>query len=170
VNFFLTHLDPLTAARQLDDKRVQKIALEVTQVLSVVLLRRGIGGFYRPCHQNHPVTLWAGADPRNTAWAWRYGKALCQTYLLFGKKPVHSCEAVLDDMRQHIKLVRASPSEWQNSARNKKWALDFTHLPVVPAYRCYLNARWPNDKNQPVWTGRPRPRWAGTIGEVRNAR
>ncbi len=161
MNFFVLDKNPVQAALLLDDKRVQKIALEVTQVLSVVLLRRGVAGFYKPCHQNHPVTLWAGSHPDNTAWAWRYGMALCGVYRLFGKKPEHACRSVLLAMRPHLDLVgNKTPFKFQNSARNAKYDLDFTHLPVVQAYEQYLLARFPTDKRPPVWTGRSTPKWA----------
>lgn len=160
MNLFVTNKNPYTAARHLDDKRVIKIALEATQILSTVLLARGIGGFYKSTHGGHPITLWAQKKPCHAAWTLRYGLALCEEYKRFGRKPQHACEEVLLRMRRHIHFTGRVPSEFQNSARRTDLGLDFTHLQVCGAYRSYLRARWPNDKREPVWTGRARPRWA----------
>lgn len=160
MNLFVTDPDPVVAAQHLDDKRVVKIALEATQILSAVLHWRGIGGFYGLTHTGHPVTLWAAQEPCHAAWTLRYGLALCDVYTGFGRKPEHGCAPVLRAMRKHIRYTGREPEWFQNSARRTKQGIDFSHLPVTQAYRKYLCARWPNDKREPVWTGRPRPRWA----------
>lgn len=159
MNFFVTDRDPRRAAQHLDDKRVIKIILEVTQVLSTVLHERGIGGFYKPTHAGHPVTRWAASERRHAAWAWRYGMALCDVYNGFSGRE-HACRAVLLTMRPHIGRGYKEPLWFQNSARRVDLGLDFSHLDVCTAYRRYLAARWPGDVRTPVWTGRPRPRWA----------
>lgn len=167
MNFFVTDKDPVQAAQHLDDKRVIKIALEVTQVLSTVMAARGKPGFYKPTHARHPITLWALAEPHHAAWAWRYGMALCDVYSSFSNRE-HACRAVLLAMRRHICQTGRQPTTFQNSARRLDLGLDFSHLSVCTAYRRYLCARWPDDKRAPVWTGRPRPRWA--TWEGRDAR
>jgi hypothetical protein len=160
VNLFVTNKDPIRAAQHLDDKRVVKIALEATQILSCVLRWRGIDDFYGMTHTGHPVTLWAAAEPCHAAWTLRYGLALCDVYKTFGRKDQHACEPVLLAMRRHIRYTGKEPRWFQNSARRTKQGIDFSHLDVCTAYRKYLCARWPNDKREPLWTGRPRPRWA----------
>jgi len=162
MNLFVTSKDPWTAAKHLDDKRVSKIILETAQVLSVVLLWRGVGGFYKPTHTGHPVTLWCAADPAHARWALHYGLALCEQYKRFGRKPVHASEYVLRAMKPYIgwSWTIDVPQYFQNSARNAELGLDFTHLPVHRAYREYLLARWPGDERPVNWTNRPRPKWA----------
>jgi len=156
MNLFVTHTDPLIAARDLDDKRVIKIALEATQILSAVLDERGVTGFYRVTHRRHPVTLWAGRRASHARWTLRYGLALCDVYTSWTGR-THACQPVLRAMRRHFRSP-LEPLEFQNSARGH--GFDFSHLPITNAYRAYLLARWPTDKREPIWTGRPVPGWA----------
>lgn len=160
MNLFVTSKDPLQAARHLDDVRTNKIILEAAQVLSVALLQRGVAGYYKPTHEGAGVTRWVCADERNMRWTLQYGIALCEEYKRFGHKPFHKSEIVLRDMQSHIPWLGPLPTQFQNSARNEDLGLDFSHLPVVTAYRTYLCARWPGDKRAPKWTNRPRPKWA----------
>lgn len=160
MNLFVTDTDPVRAATHLDDKRVVKIILESAQILSTVLHWRGVRGFYKPTHTGHPVTVWAAAEPRNAAWALRYGLALCEEYRAFGRQPVHGCEPVLLAMRRHIRYTGREPEWFQNSARNQSVPVDFSHLPVVTAYRRYLCVRWAGDARAPTWNNRRKPRWA----------
>lgn len=165
MNLFITSKDHRQAARELDDKRVNKIALEATQLLATVLHLRGQptppkldGEPYKPTHPNHPLVKWLMADRAHTAWTLRYGLALCEQHTRVTGN-VHGCEHALRFMKRYFRSERA-PTWFQNSARHKKLGLDFTHLQVCVAYRRYLCARWPGDKRTPVWTNRPRPRWA----------
>lgn len=160
MNLFVTDLDPVRAAYNLDDKRVVKMALETTQILSTVLHWRGVTGFYKPTHTGHPVTVWAASERCHAAWALQHGLALCEVYEQFGHKPEHACKAVLMAMRRHIRVTGREPVWFQNSARNAGVGVDFSHLPIVTAYRRYLCVRWPGDSRAPTWTNRRKPRWA----------
>ena len=155
MNLFVVNTCPIQAAKELDDVRVIKIALEATQILCTVLSQKGIAVPYKPTHTNHPVTVWAGADDRNANWVYNHAYALCDVYELWtGKK--HACIAVLDQLNDHIPEAE-EPLDFQNSARNG--TLDFSHLPVTEAYQQYLNARYQTGKRPPKWTGRQFPSW-----------
>lgn len=161
MNLFVSDLDPCQAARNLDDKRVNKMILETAQMLCCALHARGIAALYKPTHQRHPVTLWIARSPANGAWAHRHGLALCDVYTA-AQGRVHATEAVLRTIAPYF-ASDEFPSDWQNSARNDQ--VDFSHLPIVEAYRKYLLCRWATDKLPKVWTNRPIPEWAIQKGE-----
>lgn len=48
MNLFVSDLDPCQAARNLDDKRVNKMILETAQMLCCALHARGIAAPYKP--------------------------------------------------------------------------------------------------------------------------
>lgn len=156
MNLFVSDLDPCQAARNLDDKRVNKMILETAQMLCCALHARGIAAPYKPTHQRHPVTLWIARAPANGAWALRHGLALCEVYRA-ARGRSHATEAVLRSIAPYFTSTEF-PSDWQNSARNQKF--DFSHLPIVEAYRSYLICRWATDKLPKVWTNRSVPEWA----------
>lgn len=151
MNIFMTDACPVQSALWLDDKRVVKMALESTQLLS-----NAMGGPYKPTHQNHPCSVWAAEDGRNYAWLWRHAVELCFIYArIYGRH--HACIHVLNEMPEPIGWE--PPRFGVNCAAHAGLGLNFKHLPVVTAYRKYLRARWKTDKRQPTWQGRPEPPW-----------
>lgn len=158
MQLFVTNPDPILAARDLDDARVVKIALEVAQILCTSLHHQGKSAPYKPSHAHHPITKWVIASPTNALWAHRHGLELCRIYTGWRHRQ-HACEAVLHEISSSFDFDFAdcAPASFQNSARGH--GLDFTHLPVLEAYRTYLTARWLTGKKAPRWAGRNHPRW-----------
>ena len=156
MQLFVTHPDPVLAARDLDDARVVKIILEVAQILCSVLYHQGTVAPYKPTHMQHPITLWAAADTNNAAWTRDYGLELCRMYECWRGRS-HASKSVIEVVGSFFPENGYAPASFQNSARGH--GLDFTHLPVLEAYRTYLNARWLTGKKAPRWTGRHHPEW-----------
>lgn len=75
MNIFILSTNPVEAAQMQCDKHVIKQTLESAQILSTVA-----GGPYKPTHQNHPCTLWAGQNQTNFNWLVRHALALCDEY------------------------------------------------------------------------------------------
>ena len=158
MQLFVTSPDPVLAARDLDDARVVKIALEAAQILCTALHHHGKPAPYKPSHAHHPITKWVIASPSNALWAHRHGLELCSIYTRWRNRE-HKCEGVLREIADSFDFGVAddSPASFQNSARGH--GLDFTHLPVLEGYRCYLTARWLTGKMVPRWTDRSIPTW-----------
>ena len=65
--------DPVGSAKALDDKRINKMALESAQILCTIIADRDPDfhahhELYKPTHANHPSTVWAGESHTNFVW------------------------------------------------------------------------------------------------------
>jgi len=97
MNIFVLDTEPVLAAMWHCDKHVVKMPLETAQMLSTVNHRFGAPARYKPCHQKHPCTLWAGTTTGNYRWLWMLGIALCEEYTYrYGK--THASEAVIQEL------------------------------------------------------------------------
>ena len=68
MNIFVTHLDPVKCAQNLDDKRVIKMILESAQMLSTSINVSGGKGPYKTTHVNHPCSVWVRSSNANYYW------------------------------------------------------------------------------------------------------
>lgn len=166
MNIFATSKYPRSCARHLDDKRLNKMILETTQIICAVINIREGGNVtpYKTSHSGHPAVKWAMSSDDNVRWLYELGIAYGKEIIYrFGRK--HSCHLVLEGLTFKWSWVEDAPKfmcgevELYSGARHKGLGLDFTHLLTVESYRVYLSARWPNDKRAPVWTKRGRPSW-----------
>lgn len=164
MNIFVVSRDWNACARALDDKRLNKMILETTQILCTAInLDAGSQVTpYKNCHVHHPITKWA-EDIYHQRWLYQLGIAYGEEIIhRHGRK--HSCHLMLEGLTFKWPYLIMVPrmleeDEFYNGARHKGLGLDFTHLPVRKAYRAYLSARWPDDKRKPVWTKRGAPSW-----------
>lgn len=164
MNVFVVSRFPELCARALDDKRLNKMILETTQIICTVINQTEGSQVtpYKSCHVNHPITRWAETLPVALPWLYALGIAYGEE-IIYRKGRKHSCHLVLEGLTfkwpwiTNYRLLRGD--QFHNGARRKDLDLDFTHLPVRKAYRLYLAARWPNDKRKPIWTKRERPHW-----------
>lgn len=167
MNIFAVSKHPRKCARALDDKRLNKMILETTQILCTVInLDAGKQVTpYKNCHVSHPITKWAIENRSRGAWYWLYELGIAYGHEItyrFGRK--HACQLILEGLTLNHPFLLDIPEfmydlEFHNGARHRGLGLDFTHLPVHRAYRAYLNARWPGDKRKPIWTRRRPPSW-----------
>ena len=83
MNIFVTNTCPIKSAIILDDKRLIKMVLETTQLLSTTLSILGSEKApYKPTHKNHPCSVWVRESLDNFLWCVEYGLALCDEYTL----------------------------------------------------------------------------------------
>lgn len=158
MNLFVTSKNPTMCAINLDDKRIGKLGLEGVQILCAVLASRGIQAPYRPTHVNHPVVKWAKQSDANAYWLVCYCDAMFNEFeYRFGK--IHKTSYVLDRIRHYFLATAGAPSEFANCARNSKYGLDFTNLPVEDAYQKYLQERWKTDTRAVKFTNRVTPQF-----------
>lgn len=164
MNIFVTTDCPDRSARFLDDNRVNKMILESCQLMAgAIRVHLGkehpddLPGLYRISHRNHPCAVWIRQSGDNWLWVRQHTDALLGLYTDLRKRR-HGCVDQLELIDRYWSVIPDGPLlPFQNSARNEKLGLDFTHLPVHQGYREYLAARWTTDKKPPTWTGRKQP-------------
>ena len=143
MNIFVTSNCPKECAEFLDNKRVIKMCLETTQILSTAVHLNGGVGPYKPTHIHHPVVKWAAESKPNYLWLLDHLQALCDEYKKRYNK-THKCISYFDtllELSEHVPGTERSP--FVNCARNKSKGLDYTHLKdVFQAYTEYIHKRW----------------------------
>lgn len=104
MNIFILDRHPINAAEYQCDKHVVKMPLETAQMLCTVLHKHGVEIPYKPTHQNHPCTLWAGLSQQNFLWLCTHGMALCHEYTKrYGKR--HKCSAIIVTCMQYAHVL-----------------------------------------------------------------
>ena len=177
MNIFILDRDPVVAAKYLCDQHVVKMPLETAQMLSTVVTAqvtaqvstrgfRGFRGFhgvlgdphlrdrlYKPTHQKHPCTIWAGASLGNFQWLVSHGMAISEEYTKrYGKthasqKVIALCRDLAEDLEFDgfylTPFPQAMPTEYKGED-------------PVAAYRAYYIgeklafAKWKRG-SQPSW-------------------
>lgn len=168
MNIFAFSNDPEQCAKWLDNSRVGKLLTEANQMMSVAVLENcpeavrdvGIGGLCRPTHVNNSVTKWVRQSSGNFQWTLEYARALAAEYAHRYNGVQHGSAARIPTIESWDWVIPDGElTEFYNSARREDLGLDFTHLPVLQAYRDYANARWAIAKNPPRWHNRRPPTW-----------
>ena len=167
MNIFATHWRPRIAASWLDDKRIGKALIECNQMMSTAILRHnpdcadriGDGKLCCPTHENHPVTLWVGANSGNFYWTLAHACALADEFEMRFRKQHGSAVRThyIGAIDAGARIPAGGIDRFQNSARNGGLGFDFTEYDVHIAYRRYLTARWLSET--PKWTNSAMPEW-----------
>lgn len=164
MNIFITSPDPIQCAVALDDRRVIKMALESTQMLSTVIhIHHGSHRqeVYRPTHAHHPCTVWTAQNRSNAEWLYAHMVALQEEYRYrFGK--IHKTTTLLDVIHESLTecLPEGEFSTPPNCTVSSALGVDFSDISdVYEAYRRYLKAKWQHDKLPPKWSKRQPPKW-----------
>lgn len=153
MNIFILDSDPSVAARMLHDKHVVKMILETAQILGTVADRHGIDGdFYKPTHQHHPCTLWAGDSYSNAQWLIRHGLAMSEEYSFrFAKS--HASE---EKIRTAHRSFLSGKFPWFTMTDPAQAMPEQYRVPgnAIQAYRSYYLGE---KLHQSRWTRRPVP-------------
>ena len=161
MNIFAVDPHPAVCARWLDDKRLVKMVLETAQLLSTAHTQvRGFNLGYKPCHVNHPCTVWARTSYGNFKWLTALGDKLLLEYEYRYDRQHASRRVIIEAYLAQERLLDFLPeaqTPFVNCARNTKLGLDFTDLPVHDAYRRYLKTKWLFFDKKPTWTRRGPP-------------
>jgi len=154
MNVFVTSENPIKCAQHLDDKRLNKMCLETTQLLCTAVNEHGGTTPYKSTHKNHPCSLWTRKTRENWLWLWKHGKALCKEYTK-RRGRIHACKSVLDRIEwMFVYIPKGERTSFVNCAANDKLGVSFKHVDdVCKAYQLYLNQRWELDKRPPTWYG-----------------
>ena len=150
MNIFLLDWDVPTCAKYHCDKHVVKMILESTQMLSSVNTKYESDlAPYKPVHQKHPCTLWAGEPVDNYNHLLYLAKELCKEYTYrYGK--VHKCQNVIAKIGQPpVKLTTRG-----NTAPAQAMPDIYKNTDPIQAYRDY----YLHEKQRfAVWKNRPIP-------------
>jgi len=150
MNIFLLDWDVPTCAKYHCDKHVVKMILESTQMLSSVHTKyESDQAPYKPVHQKHPCTLWAGETVDNYNHLLYLAKELCKEYTYrYGK--VHKCQNVIAKIgKPPVKLTKRG-----NTAPAQAMPDQYKNTDPIQAYRDY----YLHEKQRfAVWKNRPIP-------------
>ncbi|MDE1905770.1 MAG: hypothetical protein KGH75_04895 [Rhodospirillales bacterium] len=169
MNLFPLSKDLDKTAKYHVDKHVSKMITEAAQVISTVAWQhkksKSNWTFYKPTHQNHPITKWVAQDKHNWEWVIRYMYSLQKEW-----------QYRYDHTRSHasieaIKALRC-PNLPENSLLDFYQAMpnEFRCDDSIKAYRRFYALGkfhlW-------QWTNRTRPKWIekylrSTLLELKN--
>lgn len=155
MNIFVTDYCPIKSAEALDDKRVNKMILESTQLMSNAAHEYCPDlAPYRKTHFNHPCSIWTRKHRANYQWLFlHWGRLLTLYSEKSGKQ--HACGKLystieqigysLEDTKLHNPFVNCS--------------LFKNELDIIKAYQDTMIHKWQNDKRTPTWVNRTKPIW-----------
>lgn len=101
MNIFVLHRDPKVSAEMLCDKHVVKMILESAQMLCTTIHFFGGNPPYKPCHFNHPCTIWTRKSRSNYFWLLEHAEHISAEYTERYDK-IHGCEKVLKYCRENV--------------------------------------------------------------------
>lgn len=153
MNIFAVSKSQLECAQSLDDKRVVKMTLETTQILSTAMHLNGLVGPYKMTHAGHPVVKWTAENHSNFRWAISLLEELCKEYTHRYNK-VHKCQSYIAVFNA-VTLYDKDISEFADCSNS-------IGKDISSCYKNCLINKWKNDKRTPKWTNRNKPLWEET--------
>jgi len=154
VNIFVISDDYVECAIALDDKRLVKMCVESTQMLSTAISIHGGHPVYSAAWHKHPCTIWTAKTRSNFIWHMNLLKAMGQEFeYRYGKK-----HKSVEDGIKLIDQVHMIPEGPLTTFANCSLYKGDIH--VIDAYRKTMIDKWNNDKRTPKWSKRKIPLWA----------
>ena len=182
MNIFRPEEDHSGCAAAINDQRLGTQLMELNQLVSTtILLKGGLDyhkyihptGLCKVSHPHHPLRRWCGESVDNSRWALAFARSVAlEWFHRFGEhhgssKRLNVIERLLEEIHDK-KLIPSIPkTEQPNCAKHSGLGLDFSHLPLIPAYRAYLSTRWLSDKRKPKWTRGQPPVWRLSFDETK---
>ena len=178
MNIFAVHADPITSARMLPDKHVNKMILESAQMLSIVYsphywdigevakvdgtpFKTAKGAF-----KKHPCTIWAAESHANCAWLIQHAVGLCSEFRYRYEK-LHGLTESLFDVKKLFHRITGEPitvyRDIKSFARAMPEDIKFDDsIDDITAYRKYVNSKpWVyynylrKPERRPAWLTQP---------------
>ena len=160
MNIFVLDENPNTAAQMLCDCHVRKMCLETAQILSGVMLRRGmhlLDGMPKPQNINHPVIVAADIQP-GMNWLFSYNEALQFEYFVRFKKS-HKYNTLQRDYQVHLAKLNNCRIDCSTLAKCCG-DLDVYGMDIVTAYRkYYTEVKKPHLAEKNLWNFTYRKDW-----------
>lgn len=171
MNRFVTNLCPKIAAQDQCDKHLRKMLIEEAQMLSTALHDNHPHMYrddlYKPVHQGHPCTLWAGESCSNWLWAYKHWQGLAEEYeYRFGNadhRTIRVMRPLLHEVRNRVDFM----TSWDNvhHTPHPQCFGDWPHKTKedwpVTAYRSYIRDYKSTVMKEMKWTRRTQPQWFG---------
>jgi len=170
VNFFFLDKNPKLNAQYYCDKHVNKIMIEICQLLSNVLHNNtNLKPPYKKT-TNIPITLapykWANYSKGNYIYLLNLSEALLNEYKYRYDKNEHKTEKVIEWLKNNI------PNHFKHKKRTKLFYtknIDLFHKYIKDDVDCfryiYVNYKCKNDK----WTKREKPKWFDIYNKKSNS-
>jgi hypothetical protein len=170
VNFFFLDKNPKLNAQYYCDKHVNKIMIEICQLLSNVLHNNtNLKPPYKKT-TNIPITLapykWANYSKGNYIYLLNLAEALFNEYKFRYDKNEHKTEKVIEWLKNNI------PNHFKHKKRTKLFYtknIDLFHKYIKDDVDCfryiYVNYKCKNDK----WTKREKPKWFDIYNKKSNS-
>ncbi len=148
MNIFVTNNCPIKSAIILDDKRLVKMTLETTQLLSTTLSILGSEKApYKKTHKNHPCTIWVTESRGNYLWLLNHLQALLQEYTKRYNK-VHKCQNYIEIFtNESTLLTNNNLTPFKNVSYYKD---DYT-TDITILYQRTLVEKWLNNLSTTTW-------------------
>lgn len=165
MQIFLTNKELRQCAKDLDDKRLNKIIVESMQIISTSFWINDCDAaetlysekkIYLPTHEHHPLVKWCAENNDNYSFVIIYCIHLCYEYKFrFGK--FHKTLNILYNLisKRYINFYPIEENiKMPNATTNHKHIKN-----IYEAYKKELILKWNNDKIKPKWTKRDKPNW-----------
>jgi hypothetical protein len=173
MNIFVTDIDPVISAINLDDKRVKHMPKECFEIISIAIFKntgKCIAPFIiwnreartRPNKFqelfNHKCCLWAASKRENLWWIWCHAFALMQEYK-YRTGNHHYLLPLFNSIAHYIPVAKKYPNNFADCSGHFQYD---DSLDIFTKYQSVLNYKWFNtDLIMPVvWTNRNKPKWA----------
>lgn len=161
MNIFVLDENPHVAAQMLCDCHVRKMCLETAQILSGVMLRRGmhlLDGMPKPQNINHPVIV-AVETPGATNWVWLHLFFLCAEFRIrFGKTHKYGGDGIVHNY--FAALITQGVDEDCSTLAKCCGDLDVSGMDIVTAYRkYYTEVKKPHLAAKNLWKFTYRKDW-----------
>ena len=169
MNIFMTDPSPTTSAIWLDDKRVNKMAVETTQMISTAVrllcpeLTKDDDILFKPAFIMHPCSVFARHSYSNFLWLLEHGIDLCREYVYRfpNKGKQHKCLGVL---YHAFYLMKTKPDVLNEGFYDNPFSVTFNCSgfntgDVYEDYKMCMNHKWLLDKQPPRWSSKSAPPW-----------
>lgn len=148
MNIFVTNTCPIKSAIILDDKRLIKMVLETTQLLSTTLTILGSKKApYKKTHINHPCTLWVKESKGNYLWLLNHLKSLATEYTKRYNK-VHKCQDYIEIFTNESSLLTNNEL---TPFKNVSYFKEDTTTDIIILYQRTLIEKWLNNLSTTTW-------------------
>ena len=159
MQIFATSPSPVDSALALDDKRVNKMILESSQLLSAALHLHGVSKDILPSSpgwEKHSLAKWVAKSESNYTWLLDHFEALNSEFF-FRSGKLHSYASHCVDFKTMQDRIPAGPlSGFLNCCAEQFKKPGNIHK----TYQEYLAWKWKTqDKFVPKWTKRQKPSW-----------
>ena len=170
MNIFITDINPVIAANNLDDKRVNKMLLESCQMISTAMRIGTNDGYFVPikpetvldntlykiAYENHPCNIWCRDNINHLYWVYIHAQAMAKLYKsTYGRN--HNVVRILKAVSylfDGVDRIYTTPEYFCDCTEYK----ERDDWDIIRRYQRFMILKWEmRDKNIPTWWNRDLP-------------